>query len=55
MVLVSFDTMEGILKLKCNVCGTMFMSETQQSKCPSCAEQSSNMGGHSGCGCGHSH
>lgn len=49
--------MEGILKLKCSTCGTMFMSETQQSKCPTCAEQGNEVGssGHGGCGCGHSH
>ena len=50
--------MEGILKIKCSACGTMFMSETQQSKCPTCAEQGSSSSGaesHSGCGCGHSH
>lgn len=55
MVSITLLDMEGILKQKCNVCGTMFMSETQQSKCPTCAEQSSNSGGHSGCGCGHGH
>lgn len=50
--------MQGVQKLKCTSCGTMFMSETGASICPTCSEQShnehdsSNMGG---CGCGHSH
>ena len=50
--------MEGIQKMKCSSCGTTFMSETQQSKCPTCVEQQqqNNSGdGHAGCGCGHSH
>lgn len=47
--------MEGMLKLKCSTCGTMFMSETQQSKCPTCVEQGNTFEGHAGCGCGHSH
>ncbi|HKO64623.1 MAG TPA: hypothetical protein VJU13_05435 [Candidatus Nitrosocosmicus sp.] len=50
--------MEGIQKMKCSSCGTMFMSENEQSKCPTCAEQQqqNNSGGsHAGCGCGHSH
>ncbi len=52
--------MQGIQKIKCATCGTMFMSETNSTQCPSCQEQShshkeqsSNVGG--GCGCGHSH
>jgi rubrerythrin len=52
--------MQGIQKIKCSTCGTMFMSETNSTQCPSCQEQShshkeqnSNLGG--GCGCGHSH
>ncbi len=53
--------MQGIQKIKCSSCGTMFMSETDASLCPSCAGQSHDhksqegtmMGG--GCGCGHSH
>jgi rubrerythrin len=52
--------MQGIQKIKCSTCGTMFMSETNSTQCPSCQEQShshkeqsSNVGG--GCGCGHSH
>ena len=53
--------MQGIQKVKCSTCGTMFMSETNSNQCPSCQEQqshshneqSSNVGG--GCGCGHSH
>jgi rubrerythrin len=51
--------MEGIQKMKCSSCGTMFMSETQQSNCPTCVEQQQQQdnsgGGHAGCGCGHSH
>jgi hypothetical protein len=35
------------------------MSETEQTKCPTCVEQQqqggNSAGGHSGCGCGHSH
>jgi rubrerythrin len=51
--------MQGIQKLKCATCGSMFMSETNSTQCPTCQEQShshneqSNVGG--GCGCGHSH
>jgi uncharacterized Zn finger protein (UPF0148 family) len=54
--------MQGVQKLKCTSCGTMFMSETGTTMCPSCSEQnhehrehesSSSMTG--GCGCGHSH
>jgi rubrerythrin len=52
--------MQGIQKIKCSTCGTMFMTETNSTQCPSCQEQShshkeqsSNVGG--GCGCGHSH
>lgn len=53
--------MQGVQKIKCVSCGTMFMSETRASKCPTCAEGGhhhhhggeSGMGG--GCGCGHSH
>jgi uncharacterized Zn finger protein (UPF0148 family) len=52
--------MQGVQKVKCASCGTMFMSETGTNTCPSCSEQShthreqesSSMGG---CGCGHSH
>ena len=50
--------MEGIQKMKCSSCGTMFMSETEQAKCPTCVEQQTqgdSTGGHAGCGCGHSH
>jgi Zn finger protein HypA/HybF involved in hydrogenase expression len=54
--------MEGIQKMKCSSCGTTFMSETQQTKCPTCVEQQqqqqqggNSASGHSGCGCGHSH
>jgi len=54
--------MEGIQKMKCSTCGTMFMSETQQTKCPTCVEQQqqqqqqgNSADGHAGCGCGHSH
>jgi len=53
--------MQGIQKVKCGSCGTMFMSETSTTLCPTCQEQShshkenqnSNEGG--SCGCGHSH
>jgi rubrerythrin len=53
--------MQGIQKIKCATCGTMFMSENSATHCPTCQEQShskdeqqgSNVGG--GCGCGHSH
>ena len=41
--------------MKCSSCGTTFMSETQQSKCPTCVEQqqqNTSGGGHAGCGCG---
>jgi rubrerythrin len=52
--------MQGVQKVKCASCGTMFMSETGTNTCPSCSEQShshrehenSSMGG---CGCGHGH
>ncbi len=52
--------MEGLQKLKCGTCGTMFMSENGNTMCPSCLEgatkgQSHDHGheaGH-GCGCGH--
>ena len=47
-------SMQGIQKVKCSSCGTMFMSEDNKTLCPSCQEQGSgHMGG--GCGCGHSH
>jgi rubrerythrin len=49
--------MQGVQKVKCASCGTMFMSEIETDTCPSCSEQShshheygSSMGG---CGCGH--
>jgi uncharacterized Zn finger protein (UPF0148 family) len=54
--------MQGVQKIKCSSCGTMFMSETGTTMCPSCSKQShehreydaSGMMG--GCGCGgHSH
>ena len=32
--------MQGVQKLKCTSCGTMFMSETGASICPACSEQS---------------
>ena len=31
--------MQGVQKLKCTSCGTMFMSETGTTMCPSCSEQ----------------
>ena len=55
--------MQGIQKMKCTKCGTMFMSDTGNTVCPSClelaqgsngAEDNSGMTG-GGCGCGHSH
>jgi len=55
--------MQGVQKMKCTKCGTMFMSETGNATCPSCLEQAhvgdrtdgnNGMTG-SGCGCGHSH
>jgi hypothetical protein len=57
--------MQGIQKMKCTKCGTMFMSETGNATCPSCMElahgsdradgNSGMAGGGGGCGCGHSH
>jgi rubrerythrin len=52
--------MQGVQKVKCASCGTMFMSETEATTCPSCSEQSHNHreddnGSTMGCGCGHSH
>jgi len=61
MLLCNYN-MQGVQKVKCASCGTMFMSETGSSTCPSCSEQSHShyedqgSGGMSGgCGCGHSH
>ena len=48
--------MQGLQKLKCASCGTMFMSETETTTtCPSCSEQSQSHHEHGagGCGCGH--
>ena len=48
--------MQGLQKLKCASCGTMFMSETETATtCPSCSEQSHSHHEHGGggCGCGH--
>ena len=36
---VDYDGMQGLQKLKCATCGTMFMSETETNTCPSCSEQ----------------
>ena len=52
--------MQGIQKVKCASCGTMFMSEAGATMCPSCSEQShdhrgDDSGSTMGCGCGHSH
>lgn len=51
--------MEGVQKSKCTSCGTSFMSEREQSLCPTCLEQSktgnTGSGSQFGCGCGHSH
>jgi rubrerythrin len=57
---MSGNCMQGVQKLKCTSCGTMFMSESGITTCPTCSENQdghhhdheSNMGG---CGCGHSH
>ncbi|HEX5519499.1 MAG TPA: hypothetical protein VFX18_03580 [Candidatus Nitrosocosmicus sp.] len=52
--------MQGVQKIKCSSCGTMFMSEDNSVLCPSCREQNNQhkesgyMSG-SSCGCGHSH
>jgi hypothetical protein len=56
------DRMQGFQKIKCTNRGTMFISQTGTSTCPSCSEfghvhtheSNSSMGG-GGCGCGHSH
>jgi hypothetical protein len=47
--------MQGLQKIKCASCGTMFMSETETQTCPSCSEQSHSHQEHGagGCGCGH--
>lgn len=58
---VDYDGMQGLQKLKCATCGTMFMSETETNTCPSCSEQNhththhehGSSGGMGGCGCGH--
>jgi rubrerythrin len=53
--------MQGVQKIKCTSCGTMFMSESGINTCPSCSEQSHTHREHEngnsmgGCGCGHSH
>jgi hypothetical protein len=50
--------MQGVQKIKCANCGTLFMSETTTNTCPSCSESGRGQGSHegiSGCGCGHSH
>ena len=48
--------MQGVQKVKCTSCGTMFMSETDTNTCVTCSENHGHayedMGG---CGCGHSH
>ena len=35
--------MQGIQKVKCSSCGTMFMSEDNKTLCPSCQEQAVNI------------
>ena len=35
--------MQGIQKVKCSSCGTMFMSEDNKTLCPSCQEQKVNI------------
>ena len=50
--------MQGVQKIKCANCGTMFMSETATNTCPLCSELGHGQGNHEGvggCGCGHSH
>ena len=50
--------MQGVQKIRCANCGTMFMSETTTNICPSCSELGHGQGSHegnNGCGCGHSH
>jgi rubrerythrin len=52
--------MQGVQKVKCTSCGTMFMSEGATTTCPTCSEQShshreDDSSGMTGCGCGHSH
>ena len=55
--------MQGVQKVKCSSCGTMFMSETGTTMCPSCSSEQSHehreydtSGMMGGCGCGgHSH
>ena len=50
----SIQNMEGIQKVKCNSCGTMFMSENNVPFCPSCIDKQGHGDMHA-CGCGHSH
>jgi rubrerythrin len=48
--------MQGVQKLNCESCGTAFMSENGNTKCPSCVESASHGGSHGAghsCGCGH--
>jgi uncharacterized Zn finger protein (UPF0148 family) len=53
--------MQGVQKLKCTSCDTMFMSETGTTMCPSCSEKSHEHHEHEssnmivGCGSSHSH
>jgi uncharacterized Zn finger protein (UPF0148 family) len=50
--------MQGVQKVKCTSCGTMFMSENGITICPTCSENHGHHGhesGMGGCGCGHSH
>lgn len=49
--------MQGVQKVKCVMCGTSFMSETDTKTCPTCSEShgSDSKGGTGGCGCGHGH
>ena len=60
-VLLGAVDMQGVQKLKCTNCGTMFMSETDTTMCPSCSGQSHEHHEHEsnsmmgGCGCGHGH
>lgn len=52
--------MQGLQKLKCSSCGISFMSENENTLCPTCLENTahgqSQAHGHEaghGCGCGH--
>jgi hypothetical protein len=54
---VDYDGMQGLQKLKCATCGTMFMSETETNTCVQNKTipitNIGSSGGMGGCGCGH--